>query len=110
MLDFIGSQYANELELTASRFAQFRDQRNTAATQRATGVSNVASEASYWCNRRETSDIQARPYSEQRGTRTHMRSIIVYHYVYVRSYKRSLALAVQCETMHGAMPASSACI
>ena len=41
-------------------FAQFRDQRNTAATRRATGGSNVASEASYWCN---PSEIQATRHS-----------------------------------------------
>ena len=65
---------ANELELTVA-FAQFRDRRNTAATRRTTGGSNVASEASYWCKRRETSEIQAKAYSGQRGTRTRMRSI-----------------------------------
>ena len=31
-----------------------------------TGGSNVASEASYWCNRRETSEIEARAYTGQR--------------------------------------------
>ena len=56
----------------SAAFAQFRDQRNAAATLRATGGSNDASEASYWCNRRETSEIQAKAYS---GTRTRMRSI-----------------------------------
>ena len=56
-------------------FAQFRDRRNTAATRRTTGGSNVASEASYWCKRRETSEIQAKAYSGQRGTRTRIRSI-----------------------------------
>ena len=39
-----------------------------------------------------------------RGTRTRMRSI------YTACLYRSLGLAVQCETWHGAMPASSACI
>ena len=41
-------------------FAHFRD---PAATRRTTGGSNVASEASYWCKRRETSEIQAKAYS-----------------------------------------------
>ena len=54
----------------SAAFVQFRDQRNA----RATGGSNDASEASYWCNRRETSEIQAKAYSGQRGTRTRMRS------------------------------------
>ena len=40
----------------------------------------------------------------RRCTRTRMRSI------YTACLYRSLALAVQCETWHGAMPASSACI
>ena len=40
------------------------------------GGSNVASEASYWCNWRETREIQVRAYTGQRGTLTHMRSII----------------------------------
>ena len=62
----------------SAAFAQFRDQRNTAATRRATGGSNVASEASYWRNRRETSEIQARAYTGQRGTRTRMRSIYIH--------------------------------
>ena len=44
----------------SAAFAQFRDRRNTAATRRTTGGSNVASEASYWCKRRETSEIQAK--------------------------------------------------
>ena len=44
----------------SAAFAQFRDQRNAAATWRAAGGSNDASEASYWCNRRETSEIQAK--------------------------------------------------
>ena len=69
------SQYANELELTGSRFPHFRDQRRAVTTWRTTTWSNVASEASYWCNRRETSEIQARAYTVQRGTRTRMRSI-----------------------------------
>ena len=47
----------------SAAFAQFRDQRNTAATRRTTGGSNVASEVSYWCKRRETSEIQAKAYS-----------------------------------------------
>ena len=38
-------------------FAQIRDQHN-----RVTGGSNVASDASYWCHRRETSEIQAKAY------------------------------------------------
>ena len=70
----------------SATFAQFRDQRNAAATLRVTGGSNVASEASYWCNRRETSEIQAKAYSGQRGTRTRMRSIYVHNasvYVHV---------------------------
>ena len=46
-----------------------------------TGGSNVASEASYWCKRRETSEIQAKA---QRGTRTRMRSIYT-TLVYVHS-------------------------
>ena len=49
----------------SAAFAQFRDKRNAAAT---TGGSNDASEASYWCNRRETSEIQAKAYSGQRGS------------------------------------------
>ena len=65
-------------------FAHFRDRRNTAATRRTTGGSNVASEASYWCKRRETSEIQAKAYSGQRGTRTRMRSIYT-TLVYVHS-------------------------
>ena len=44
----------------------------------------------------------------QRGTRTRMRSI---HCVSSVPIRRSLALAVQCETWHGVMPLStSACI
>ena len=39
----------------SAAFAQFRD-------QRATGGSNDASEASYWCNRCETSETQANAY------------------------------------------------
>ena len=46
----------------SAAFAPFRDQRNAAATWRAAGGSNDASEASYWCNRRETSEIQAKAY------------------------------------------------
>ena len=38
--------------------------------------------ALYWCNRRETSEIQAKAYSGQRGTRARMRSIYT-AYVYV---------------------------
>ena len=44
-------------------------------TRRATGGSNVASEASYWCNRRETSEIQARPYSGARHSYAHAQYI-----------------------------------
>ena len=62
----------------SAAFAQFRDQQNTAATRRATGGSNVASEASYWCNQRETSEIQAKAYAGQRGTRTRMRIIYIH--------------------------------
>ena len=66
------SQYANELELTVSRFR---------------AVSGPMKHSSYvkgnwWVeccfrgyNRRETSEIQARVYTGQRGTRTRMRSI-----------------------------------
>ena len=56
----------------SAAFEQFRDRRNAVATLRATGGSNDASEASYWVNRRGTSEIQAK---FQRGTRTRMRSI-----------------------------------
>ena len=56
--------------LLSAAFAQFRDKRNAA------GGSNIASEASYWCNWRETSEIKVQAYSVQRGTRTRMRSII----------------------------------
>ena len=59
----------------------------------------LATGASYWCNRRETSEIQARAYTGQRGTRTRMRSI--YTACLYCVYGRSLALAVQCETTHG---------
>ena len=55
---------------TADGVAQFWDQRNTVATLRATGESNAASEASYRCNRRETSETLSG--SEPR---TRMRSI-----------------------------------
>ena len=68
-----------------------------------TGGSNVASEASHWCNRRETNEIQVRAYSGQRGTRTRMRSIhsvSIVHYVYaglyVCSYWQSLFNVRQC--------------
>ena len=44
----------------------------------------MASEASYWCNWRETSEIQAKAYSGQRGTRTRMRSVYT-TLVYVHS-------------------------
>ena len=60
---------------TSAVFAYFRDQRRAVTTGRTTTWSNVASETSYWCNRRETSEIQARAYTVQRGTRTRMRSI-----------------------------------
>ena len=46
----------------------------------------------------ETSEIQARAYTGQRGTRTRMRSICSTACLYGG---RSLALAFQCETMHG---------
>ena len=78
----------------STAFAQFRDQRNAAATWRATGGSNDASEASYWCNRRETSEIQAKAYSGQRGTRTRMRSIYT-TLVYIMYVHSSIA-AVDC--------------
>ena len=84
----------------SAAFAQFRDQRNTAATRRATGGSNVASEASYWCNRRETSKIQAKAYTGQRGTHTRMRSIYI-HSLSILYIVCMEALAVQCETTHG---------
>ena len=48
---------ANELELAASRFRAVSGPTKHTATWRATGGSNVSSEASYWCNRRETSEI-----------------------------------------------------
>ena len=69
------SQYANELELTVSRFRAVSGPKKRSSYVKATGGSNDASEASYWCNRRETSEIQAKAYSGQRGTRTRMRSI-----------------------------------
>ena len=59
---------------TADGVAQFWDQRNTAATLRATGESNAASEASYRCNRRETSEIQAKAYLAA----SHVRACAVY--------------------------------
>ena len=37
----------------------------------ATGGSNIASEASYWCNRRETSEIQARAYTGSEALYAH---------------------------------------
>ena len=66
--------------LLSAAFTQFRDQRNAA------GGLNIASEASYWCNWRETSEIKAQAYSVQRGTRTRMRSII---YTMLCMYVRS---------------------
>ena len=69
------SQYANELELAASRFRAVSGPTKHTATWRATGGSNVASEASYWCNRRETSEIQARAYS---GSEALVRACAVY--------------------------------
>ena len=78
------SQYANELELTVSRFRAVSGQ-----TKHSSYVKGNcdASEASYWCNRRETSEIQAKAYSGQRGTRTRMRSIYTHNasVMYVRS-------------------------
>ena len=60
------SQYANELELTVSRFcAVSGPTKRSSYVKGATGGSNDASEASYWCNPRETSEIQARAYSGQ---------------------------------------------
>ena len=59
-------------------------------------------EASYWCKRRETSEIQAKAYSGQRGTRTRMRSIyttLVYVHSCIRIPPRVLhfsALVVLC--------------
>ena len=81
--------------LTASLFRAVSGQTNTAATRRATGGANVASEASYWCNRHETSEIQARAYARHSYA----------HAQHIHRVARSLALAVQCETMHGVMPA-----
>ena len=52
------SQYANELQLTASRFRALSGPTEDSTT----GRSNVASETSYWCNRRKTSEIQATAY------------------------------------------------
>ena len=71
-LDFESWNFAkvticNKLELTASSCGT-----NETQQLRVTSGSNVASEASYWCNRCETSEIQARSYSGQRGTRTCM--------------------------------------
>ena len=76
--------WREKANMQIAAFAQFRDRQNTAATRRTTGGSNVASEASYWCKRRETSEIQAKAYSGQRGTRTRMRSIYT-TLVYVHS-------------------------
>ena len=45
--------------------------------------------------------------TRERGTRTRMRSIYTACIVYVRS---PWHLLFKCETMHGVMPASSACI
>ena len=53
-------------------FAQFQHQRNTAAT---TGGSNIASEASYWCNRCETSEIQAALYAHAQYN-THVQCMV----------------------------------
>ena len=71
------SQYANELELTVSRFRAVSGPMNRSSYVK----------GNWWVeccfNRRETSEIQAKAYSGQRGTRTRMRSI--YTLVYVRS-------------------------
>ena len=60
----------------SAAFAQFRDQRNAAATWRATGGSNDASEASYWCqpacNKRDTGE------GSTRGSEALVRACAVY--------------------------------
>ena len=50
------------------------------------GGSNVASEASYWCNRRETSEIQARAYTRHSYAHAQYTACAVY----------SLSIAIVC--------------
>ena len=61
--------------------------------KRATGGSNIASEVSYWCNRRETSEIQATRGSEA-----------LYAHARYNTQPVGIVLGTCC-SMHGVMPA-----
>ena len=90
------NQYANKLALTISGFHAVSGPTKHREGQLVGGC-NVASEASYWCNRRETSEIQAKAYSGQRGTRMRMCSVIYTMLVYT-VYVHMCVAAVECET------------
>ena len=56
----VESQYANKLELTASRFAHFESVPTKHRNYLKDSWSvKIASEVRYWCNRREISEVAA---------------------------------------------------
>ena len=70
-----GVKMADKLELTASRLHA-----RSAATMylKHTGRWNVASETSYWCNRRKTSEIYKQLPTVCRGYEEHVCACVVY--------------------------------